>query len=87
MPTNAKIFTMFMFFEAEHLIQAGNLSLLQSGTEKEAAAYVRTRQDGKEDYSLAAAWKSVLNSSAGIIPKGITNSSIIITSQQGKGSF
>lgn len=54
-----------MFFEAERLIQAGNLPLLQSGTEKEAAAYVRTSQDEEEDYSLAAAWKSVLHSSAG----------------------
>lgn len=60
-----------MFFEAEHLIQAGNLPLLQSGTEKEAAAYVRTGQGEKEDYSLAAAWKSVLHSSAGKIPNGV----------------
>lgn len=71
-----------MYFEAEHLIQAGNLPLSQSGTEKEAAAYVRTGQTGKEDYSLAAAWKSGLHSHAGIIPKGVqTDSSIIIISQ------
>lgn len=44
-----------MHFEVEHLIQPGNLPLLQRGTEKEAAAYVRPGQAGKEDYSLAAA--------------------------------
>lgn len=59
-----------MFFEAEHVIHAGNPPVPQSGTEKEAAAPVRTGQAGKEDYSLAAAWKSGLHSCAGITPKG-----------------
>lgn len=65
------IFTTLMFFEAEHLIQAGNMPLPQSGTEKEAAASVRTGQAGKEDCSPAAAWKPGLHSRAGTIPKGV----------------